>query len=834
MMQPATTCQASRWAVWVLVGVVTVFWVAISTVSLPLVATAAEHESLTGSSEPGGAPTSTSPDGMQAASVTPKAALPAVVATPFAGPIRVTEVELGEVRPTSATVLVKTDRAVETYESFVLPDPPRLVVDIPNAVHAAVKSFTGRGPITEVRASQYKSKPVKVVRIVLDLASPLPYHVETTPGAFQIVIGEQGERGTVKTGTSTATAALAMAEAPPATLAQAAPPAPTGTGPAPEAEGRVEGVDYRPQDGQAEILVRTSGQVDFNVSEVGTPPGLIVEVTGAVVNPEAAKVLDVRQLPGPVERIRTAQHRLEPDKAVRIVADLKGQVRFDAVQTPEGIRLALEGLPAVAAPPAPPAAPLEAKPEEKPVPTPAEPVAAPPAPKAPAPEAPAAQPPPPAEAPVPRLSMDFKDVDINNLLRIIAEVSGQNIVAGEDVKGKVTVRLVDVPWDVALDNILRINGFGFVQDDTIIRIAKLDAIRKEREDQRKEQLEQIRIQEEAAAEPLTTDILRVSYADPKKVVESLNKVKSKRGSISVDERTASLLIQDTRANIQTMRELLNQLDQPTPQVMIEGRIVTVVARHTRALGIQWGFQASDDSSNGGSFMLSDVFGTAGPQLAGPTVTPGAITAQAATIPAAVNLPVAGPAGALGLVLGSVDDLIRLNIQISALEEESLARTLSTPRIVALDNQEAEIKQGEDVPFTTVDSSGRTTVTFEEAVLSLKVTPHVTADKRISLKIKATDDTRGERIDFAGGFAFPFNRNEATSSLLIDNGSTVVIGGVRKKTENVSETRVPWLGTIPVLGWLFKRRTENVEPDTNELLIFVTPTILETDRQAQRY
>lgn len=822
MMQPATTCQASRWAVWVLVGVVTVFWVAISTVSLPLVATAAEHESLTGSSEPGGAPTSTSPDGMQAASVTPKAALPAVVATPFAGPIRVTEVELGEVRPTSATVLIKTDRAVETYESFVLPDPPRLVVDIPNAVHAAVKSFTGQGPITEVRASQYKSKPVKVVRIVLDLTSPLPYHVETTPGAFQIVVGEAEGRGTVKAETSTKTEALAMAEeTPPATLPQAAPPAPEGTASPPEAEGRVEGVDYRPQDGQAEILVRTSGPVDFNVSEVGTPPGLIVEVTGAVVNPEAAKVLDVRQLPGPVQRIRTAQHRLEPDKAVRIVADLKGQVRFDAVQTPEGIRLALEGLPAVA--PAPAAAPVEAKPAEKPVPTPAEPVAAPPAPQ-----------PPPSDAPVPRLSMDFKDVDINNLLRIIAEVSGQNIVAGEDVKGKVTVRLVDVPWDVALDNILRINGFGFVQEDTIIRIAKLDAIRKERDEQRKEQLELIRIKEEAAAEPLTTEILRVSYADPKKVVESLNKLKSKRGSISVDERTASLLIQDTRANIQTMRELLNQLDQPTPQVMIEGRIVTVVARHTRALGIQWGFQASDDSSNGGSFMLSDVFGTAGPQLAGPTVTPGAISAQAATIPAAVNLPVAGPAGAIGLVLGSVDDLLRLNIQISALEEESLARTLSTPRIVALDNQEAEIKQGEDVPFTTVDSSGRTTVTFEEAVLSLKVTPHVTADKRISLKIKATDDTRGERIDFAGGFAFPFNRNEATSSLLIDNGSTVVIGGVRKKTESVSETRVPFLGTIPVLGWLFKRRSENIEPDTNELLIFVTPTILETDRQAQRY
>ncbi len=827
MMQPATTSQASRWAVGVLVGVVTVTWMAMPTVSVPA-ACAAEHESVAGSNEPGVTPTSTSPDGMQAASVAPEAALPAVVATPFAGPLRVTGVELAEFGSTSATVLVKTDRAVETYESFALPDPPRLVVDIPNAVHAATQSFVAQGPVTEVRASQYKSRPVKVVRIVLDLTSPMPYQVETTPDAFQIVIGE-GPAGVVEPETSSSTEALAKAEeAPPAALPQAPPPAPESATPAPQAEGRVEAVDYRPQDGQAEILVRTTGPVTFDISEVSTPPGLIIEVSGAVIDPQAAKVLDVRQLPGPVQRIRAAQHRLEPDKAVRIVADLKGQVRFDAVQTPEGIRLRLAGLPAVAA--APPAAPEEAKPEKVPAPIPAELVPAAPAPEAPTPEGPAAEPPP--EEAVPRISMDFKDVDINNLLRIIAEVSGQNIVAGEDVKGKVTVRLVDVPWDVALDNILRINGFGFVQEDTILRIAKLEAIRKEREEKRKEQLEVIRLQEEAAAEPLTTEILRVSYADPKKVVESLNKVKSKRGSISVDERTASLLINDTKANIQNMRGILKELDQPTPQVMIEGRIVTVVARHTRSLGIQWGFQASQETDHG-SFILSDVFGTAGPALPTAPAPAGPISSQVASIPAAVNLPVAGPAGAIGLVLGSVDDLIRLNIQISALEEESLARTLSTPRIVALDNQEAEIKQGEDVPFTTVDSSGRTTVTFEEAVLSLKVTPHVTADKRISLKIKATDDTRGERIDFAGGFAFPFNRNEATSSLLIDNGSTVVIGGVRKKTENVVEDRVPFLGTIPVLGWLFKRRTENIQPETNELLIFVTPTIIEANRQAQR-
>jgi type IV pilus assembly protein PilQ len=710
----------------------------------------------------------------------------------------------------SATVLVSTDRAVESYESFSLPDPPRLVIDIPNAVHAAHTAFEAQGPITEIRTSQYKTRTVKVVRIVLDLTSTLPHQVQAAPGPFQVLIGEAAAEAKAE--------APIVAEAPakPEEAPATTPPQAPAALPAAAAEGRVEGVDYRPQDGQAEILIRTSGPVTFNVSEVSTPPGLILDVGGAVINPEAAKVLDVRQLPGPVQRIRAAQHRLEPDKVVRIVADLKGQVLFEVAQMPDSIRLGIKGAPAVAA--APEAAP---KPEGQPPAPPAPPAAAPPAPEIVTLDA-------PAEEPKPRLSMDFKDVDINNLLRIIAEVSGQNIVSGEQVKGKVTVRLVDVPWDVALDNILRINGFGYVREDNIIRVAKLDAIQKELDTRRKEQI----AREEGQLEPLTTEILRVSYADPKKVVESLTKVKSKRGSISVDERTASLLVQDTASNIQNMRGVLKALDQATPQVMIEGRIITVSTAHTRALGIQWGFQKTNTDTNPGSkFIVSDIFGATGAGMPQPTAPTGPI--DVSSIPAAVNLPVAGPAGAIGVAFGSVADQLRLNASLTALENQSLARTLSTPRIVALDNQEAEIKQGEDVPFTTVDSSGRTTVTFEEAVLSLKVTPHVTADQRISLKVRATDDTLGERIDFAGGFAFPFNRNEATSSLLIDNGATVVIGGVRKRTESIVEDRVPFLGTIPVLGWLFKRRTENIEPVTLELLIFVTPTIIDGTVQAQR-
>jgi len=496
MMVRVTASQPPRWAVGFVVGVLTVSWVVMRTVSVPA-ARAGEHESVPGSSAAAVAPAPS--NGIPAGLPGPSAQVGGPGGQPTASPIQVTGVEVAEVGPKSATIVIKTDRAVESYESFALKDPPRLVVDIPNAVLTGPKTVSARGPIKEIRSSQYKSQPVKVVRVVFDLASALPYQVQATAVPLRVVIGEAAPTPVM----AEAPKSAPPQEATPETVAQAPPASPEATMPVSAAEGRVQGVDYRPRDGKAEILVRTTGQVTFNVSEVGTPPSLILEVSGAVIDPQAAKVLDVRQLAGPVLRIRAAQHRLEPDKAVRIVADLKGQVRHDVVQTPEGIRLALEGVSTVAAAPPAPAAPLapaapaaprgEPKPERRLTPTPA----------APAAEAPA------------RLSMDFKDVDINNLLRIIAEVSGKNIVAGEDVKGKVTVRLVDVPWDVALDNILRINGFGYVQEENIIRVAKADTIRRDEDQRRKDQAERIRIQEEAAVEPLTTEIVRVSYADPK-------------------------------------------------------------------------------------------------------------------------------------------------------------------------------------------------------------------------------------------------------------------------------------------------------------------------------
>jgi type IV pilus assembly protein PilQ len=406
-------------------------------------------------------------------------------------------------------------------------------------------------------------------------------------------------------------------------------------------------------------------------------------------------------------------------------------------------------------------------------------------------------------------------------------------VAGDEVKGKVTVRLVDVDWEKALQTILQINNFDYVWEENIIRVASRAKLEAEASSRAKASLA---VQDVKKAGPLKTAILNVNHAKPSEVVKALDKIKTAgRGSISVDERTASLIIEDTEETIQKMQELLAKLDIATPQVMIEARLVEITADHSRELGIEWGGRYNPGTpSSPDSIGISDIFGAAGAvtgiPAAGTAGTPGFVTG---TIPRAVNLPTAGSAGVLGITLGRTDGRLVLGARLNLFETQGKSRTLSTPRVTTLDNEEAEIKVGTQVPFTTVDSSGRTVVAFQDAFLRLKVTPHVTADKHVSMKIEAENTVPGARIDFSGGFAFPLNTRKATTRLLVADGSTAVIGGLVQTRETNREQKVPWLGNIPVLGWLFKNRSENIEPERTELLIFITPSLVEEIRQARR-
>ncbi len=421
--------------------------------------------------------------------------------------------------------------------------------------------------------------------------------------------------------------------------------------------------------------------------------------------------------------------------------------------------------------------------------------------------------------------MDFKDAEITNLLRIIAEVSGFNIVVSDEVKGKITVRLINVEWPQALNVILRTANLGYTQDGNIIRVASQASIQKEKEERARALTEEVKAQEaQAQLEPLVMRVLPVNYARADDMAKQLDRLKSKtRGTITPDGRTNTIIVEDVSTAIEKMEGLLKRLDVPTPQVFIEARIVEATRSFSRSLGIEYGFfgEVTSGSKQSPINIFSSATGTA---ITPPTTTP---------IPLFVNFPAAGtnPA-ALAVTLGSIANSFTLNARLSAAESESKVKTLSAPKVATLDNEEAEIKQGTQIPFTTVDSSGRTVVSFTDAFIRLKVKPHITNDQRISMKVEAERSFPGDRIDFAGGFAFPINTRKATTNILIPNGGTVVIGGLLQITERESEARVPFLAKIPVLGYLFKNNS--IGPDDKaELLVFLTPRILQEPRVAQQ-
>jgi type IV pilus assembly protein PilQ len=752
----------------------------------------------------------------EAARAFPEPARPAV-------PITVSAIAIRDVEPTGAVVVLSADGPFGGYESFSLAEPPRLIIDLPEATHGVKKpvAVPKEGPVKRLRATQYKVKPVKTLRLVVDLVSNLPYQVRTRNGQLHVLIGDAIGRAGVP-------------EAPDPTGAPAA---------AVNGEGKVTAVTFKPAVGRSQILIRTEGRVSFNLTELRDPPKLILDVAEATIGAGVSRTLEVAQMPGPVERVRAAQFRTQPEKVVRVVADLKQRVRYEAVQSPAGITVELTEV-GGAAPPVPPAAgeagpavPVLGEPPRAipPAPGPAMPPVVPiftPASPEPAPAPGATAYPAPRRA---RISMDFKDADINNLLRIIAEVSGQNIVAGDEVRGKVTVRLVDVEWEKALDTVLRINNFDYVWEENIIRVASRGKLELDAAARAKAALA---IQDVKRSAPLKTAILYVNHAKPAEIVKALDKVKTPgRGSLSVDERTASLIIEDTEETIQKMRELLARLDVATPQITIEARLVEIQADHTRELGIEWGARYNPGFSGTGSDIgISDIFGAAAGTIAGaPSAATGVgfLATGTQNIPRIVNLPTTNTAGGIGITLGRADQRFVLGARLNLFETQGKSRTLSTPRITTLDNEEAEIRVGQQIPFTTVDSSGRTVVSFQEAFLRLKVTPHVTADKHVSMKVEAENTVAGTKIEFTGGFAFPLNQRKATTRMLVLSGSTAVIGGLVQTLENERETYVPWLGKIPVLGWLFRNRSQNIEPTRTELLIFITPTLVEEIRQARR-
>lgn len=415
-----------------------------------------------------------------------------------------------------------------------------------------------------------------------------------------------------------------------------------------------------------------------------------------------------------------------------------------------------------------------------------------------------------------RISLDLKDADIQNVLRLLADVSKLNIVAGEEVSGKVTIKLRNVPWDQALDIILSSRQLDKVRNGNIIRVAPVETLRAE---------EELRLERRKAREelqPLKVRLIPVSYATADDIKPQVTSLLSARGKVNIDERTNVLIIEDIDESLVKIERLVRTLDTQTPQVLIESRIVEARNNFSRELGIQWGgtvnFSQQFGNQTGLDFPSNMVFsGGADDQLANQTAGVAPNPQYAVNLPATVG---SGSGGALGLILGSVDGSALINLRLSAAEAVGKIKLVSAPKIVTMDNKEARILSGEQVPITVLTANGPTT-RFINANLELGVTPHVTQDGAILMKIEAKKNEISDRVDNLG--VPGILTNEATTEMIVQDGDTAVLGGLYRRNSQENQSYVPWIGKVPILGWLFK--TTSREDARNELLIFISPRIV---------
>ncbi len=422
-----------------------------------------------------------------------------------------------------------------------------------------------------------------------------------------------------------------------------------------------------------------------------------------------------------------------------------------------------------------------------------------------------------------RISLSFQSVDIRSLLQIIADVAGTNMVVSDSVTGELAMRLQNVPWDQALDIILRTKGLGVRQQGNVMLVAPLAELA-------------AREKEEAEAEkskvtlaPLRSEIIQINYAKAADVEALLksgeNTLLSERGRVTRDERTNNLLVLETREKLAEIRTLISRLDIPVRQVLIESRIVIANDDYSREIGARFGATAVGRAGNNG------LISTSGSSTAA-NVPVGSFLGNGRQFPVAVsasptdrfnfNLPASANAGRIAFALLGSDFL--LDLELSALQTEGRGEVVSTPRVITANAKQASIEQGREIPFQQAASSGATTVQFKKAVLSLKVTPQITPDEKVIMDLEVNNDSQGADVNTGnGGTAPSIDTRKVNTQVLVDNGQTVVLGGIYDQNKVDSQSKVPLLGDIPFIGRAF--RFDSSRTSKRELLIFVTPRIV---------
>ena len=641
------------------------------------------------------------------------------------------------------------------------------------------------------------------------------------------------------------------------------------------------------------ITISTTGRVEYYVLEMDNPPRLVIDLRNAInMLPHKTIQVNYPQL----SRIRTSQYKLTPEKVTRIVLDLNFKQSYDLLTDGNLLKVYLRTMeeaappvvkepPAVAEEKAPPKqeVPLEELKEEKEEKAPPEEIA-PPVEEPPAVAEEKAPPkeevspeelkgemeeeqqpseeeltlPPEQEIQIPPtfyqtrritreearytgepLSLNFKNADIRDVIRLFADFTGLNFVIDPDVGGRITIVLHDVPWDQALDIILKNNGLGKVYELNVVRVATNQKLAQEATAERK-----LKEEIELAEDPITVT-WAASYAKAGNLEAIVRKNLSTKGDVIIDERTNTLIITDIPRRVGTITDLIQNLDIPTRQVMIEARIVETTARVLQDLGVKWGFRSVADALHGNSTNFffpnslqmqgmapstqrmggamgggfgAGMMGGAMPGAAGGGGMLGPESGIGGT-PYAVNLPtIEAPNTALGFTFGSLGGIFSIDAQLELLERQEQARVLSRPKIATLNNIPATIKSGFRIPVTTQMAMGMVSTMYQDAALKMTVTPQITADNTIIMEIEVSND-----YPLTGGANPQISTKSATSVVLIPDGGTAIIGGIMQVAESYEQSRTPLLHRIPILGWLFKSRYKS--KSNRELLIFVTPKIL---------
>lgn len=666
--------------------------------------------------------------------------------------------------------IFQLDAPLEKVLSFELTAPPRLVVDFYGAKpRFKQQSYGIADGFRQVRVGTYEGK----TRFVFDAAgAQLPAHSVDRQGT-QVVVGWSAS---------------------PSVAAEK--PAPARIAPVSSASNAtvVESVDFALEGNNSVLTVGVQGTplaIQPSVKNGSVQFGL----ENASISKALRRAIDTSAFPSAVTMITPLTERSGSGQDVLFNVDLRGATPFRLEQVPGQLRLVVDNGEYAYAQPAPAAVKLVGAPM----------VAA-----APVVSVPAAQPKPMLAADTTaalgytgeKISLVFDDADTRKILQLIGEVSNLNIIAGDDIQGTITLRLVDVPWDQALDLIMDIKGLGMVREGNVARIMPKEKLRAMDE----AKMTAARAREKL--EDLNTEVITISYADLSNVAEPAKKLLTERGKITEDKRNKQLIITDISSSIAEIRKLITLLDTPEKQVLIEARIVEATTTFSRDLGVKWGVSYQSDTGGNGSLDSADL-GLGGSFL----ISPNAVTGLTGT---------AGLGSALTFGRLGVDSTI-LDLRISALETSGHGKVISTPRVTTMNGSKAVISQGTEIPYQSTDDNGKTETEFKKAELSLTVTPEINPDGSIFLQILAKNDSRGADVPTGLGSAPAIDTKTADTKVLVRDGETTVIGGIFVEEKRHQEDGVPLLMKIPILGHLFK--STNNREERRELLVFITPRIL---------